>query len=366
MSAFINNMFDFTSDYYQDYPYNIEVGFYSKDAEKDEKAITSVENIDEYFYVYRTRNYLEITDMEKVREKEMVYENEETNEKSIGMEIYGLDSASFKKYVKTLGLNYNKVKNKGILVDNYMIERQDTFEETRIYNYQEGDKIKGIFNAKQTEIEIEVGSVTDKRPYGIENSFYHGGFLVVDESEFKNLEIPLSQILIQSKVPDKVTEDIEKLNDENVHVWNMEDEMKEEKAMVLVIKIFLYGFISVITLIGVTNIFNTITSNMELRQKEFAMLKSIGMTKKEFNRMINLETIFYGTKSLIYGMILGGLGTFALYLAFDIKMDSFYLPIEPAVISVFAVFILIFVIMKYSIGKINRQNTIETIRKDNI
>ena len=137
--------------------------------------------------------------------------------------------------------------------------------------------------------------------------------------------------------------------------------------MVLVVKIFLYGFITVITFIGVTNIFNSITSNMELRQKEFAMLKSIGMTKKEFNRMINLETIFYSTKALLYGVILGLLGTFALYKSFSVKMDeSMYIPIIPIIISAIGVFILVYVIMKYSLGKINKQNTIETIRKENI
>ncbi len=102
-------------------------------------------------------------------------------------------------------------------------------------------------------------------------------------------------------------------------------------------------FIAVITLIGVTNIFNTITSNMELRQKEFAMLKSIGMTKKEFNRMINLETIFYGTKSWIYGTILGLIGTFAMYQAFSVKIEQgVYIPITPIIISAIFVFIFVF------------------------
>ncbi len=106
---------------------------------------------------------------------------------------------------------------------------------------------------------------------------------------------------------------------------------------------------------------------MELRQKEFAMLKSIGMTKREFNRMIHLETIFYGTKALIYGIALGLLGTLAIYKAFAVKLDSgMKLPVTPIMISVVGVFILIFIIMKYSIHKINKQNTIETIRKENI
>ena len=131
--------------------------------------------------------------------------------------------------------------------------------------------------------------------------------------------------------------------------------------------IFLYGFITVITLIGVTNIFNTITSNLELRQKEFATLKSVGMTRKEFNRMINLETIFYSIKALIYGVALGLVGSYLIYLATASNMDyGYHFPLAAIIISILAVFILVFIIMRYSMSKINKQNIIETIRKDNI
>ena len=137
--------------------------------------------------------------------------------------------------------------------------------------------------------------------------------------------------------------------------------------MLLVISIFLYGSIGVITLIGVTNIFNTITSNMELRQKEFAMLKSVGMTKKEFNRMINLETLFYSSKSLCYGIALGLIGSYIIHLAFNKSVErAFALPLTAIIISIIFVFIIVYIIMKYSISKINKQNTIETIRKENV
>ena len=143
--------------------------------------------------------------------------------------------------------------------------------------------------------------------------------------------------------------------------------MKQEQRMLLVVKIFLYGFITVITLIGITNIFNTITSNMELRQKEFAMLKSIGMTSKEFDRMINLETIFYGTKAWIIGTIIGILGSYGMYKAFAQGIDLGYtLPLPAIIISIVFVFIIVGITMKYSLNKINKQNIIETIRKDNI
>ena len=136
------------------------------------------------------------------------------------------------------------------------------------------------------------------------------------------------------------------------------------------ISIFLYGFIAVITLIGVTNIFNTITTNMNLRSKEFAMLKSIGMTKKEFNKMINLESIFYGIKSLIIGITLGlGLS----YWIYTIVKDNgaterikFIFPTYSIIISIVFIMVIVGIIMKYSLNKINKQNIIETIRNDNI
>ena len=107
---------------------------------------------------------------------------------------------------------------------------------------------------------------------------------------------------------------------------------------------------------------------MELRSREFAMLKSIGMTKKEFNRMIRLESLFYGTKSLIIGI---PIGTLISYLIFKVLGGSaliikYTLPFKGIIISIFVVFILIFVIMKYSMNKISKQNTIETIRNENI
>ena len=97
------------------------------------------------------------------------------------------------------------------------------------------------------------------------------------------------------------------------------------------------------------------------------MLKSIGMTKKEFNRMIRLETIFMGTKSLTFGIIIGTALSYLIYLALGRENGLYYnLPIIPIIISIIAVFLLIIMIMKYSLNKINKQNIIETIRNENI
>ena len=226
--------------------------------------------------------------------------------------------------------------------------------------------MKYTLEERDVELSVELAEVTTKRVVGLENHYYNGGYLVLNQ-EYYNEQARVPYILMfKSSNAEKLSEDLGLL-DYNLSISNLEKTANAERAMLLVISIFLYGFIGVITLIGVTNIFNTITSNMELRQKEFAMLKSIGMTKKEFNKMINLETLFYSSKSLCYGIILGLIGSYIIHWAFSKNTESsFSFPLTAICISIIFVFIIVYIIMKYSINKINKQNTIETIRNENI
>ena len=368
MNAFITNTFDLTGNYYKDYAYNMTLynGLENLTEEQVNK-ILSLDNIKERYILYEaSEKTLEITDLTKINTVDERQYTEDSEISGYSIQLVALDDSSFKNYVNKIGENYEKTKDKGILCDEitYWDENTGNALKSRRYTYKENDIINGLYGNQ--EISVPVGVITDEKPYGLEYYYNEGGYLIFNKDIFKNLNFSITQINIDSKKPEKLQEEIENLK-LDISIINMDEEVREQRAMVLVIKIFLYGFIAVITLIGVTNIFNTITSNMELRQKEFAMLKSIGMTKKEFNRMINLETLFYGTKSLIYGIILGLLGTFAMYKSFSVKIDSgVYIPIIPIILSIIFVFILIFIIMKYSISKINKQNIIETIRKDNI
>ena len=175
-------------------------------------------------------------------------------------------------------------------------------------------------------------------------------------------------IFYQSNNAGKLQDDIdEELKDLDYYLNNTEENAKMMNNLFTLIGIFLYGFIIVISLIGITNIFNTITTNMELRKQEFAMLKSVGMTKKEFNKMIRLESIFMGIKSLIFGIPIGIVISYLIYRSLGNGSGMNYeLPIFAIVASIIVVFLLITLIMKYSMNKINKQNTIETIRNENI
>ena len=196
--------------------------------------------------------------------------------------------------------------------------------------------------------------------------------LIISDELYDKLDSDIKDsvsIYIDSDNASKLQDEIDLiLKDFDYSLNNIEENVRMMESFYTLIAIFLYGFITVIALIGITNIFNTITTNMELRSREFATLKSIGMTTKEFNRMIRLESFFYGTKSLIIGIPIGCLLAYIIYrlLSADDSSMYFELPYPAILITIIAVFLLIACIMKYSINKINKQNTIETIRNENI
>ena len=303
------------------------------------------------------------------------------SEEIITMPVYSLSNDVYKQYIKELGLNYDYSKDKIILVDGYerYIYNDDGSYKKQvgeIYDYKQGESLNidliGFKNENNSTTEsvveknVQIAKLTDKKPMGQENTSTTFGFIVVSEDFINQYNWFLGSMYVDAKDAYELEKEI-KENSTNVSTFNIQEEVERQNSLILIIAIFLYGFIIVISLIGITNIFNTITSNMNLRSKEFANLKSIGMTKKEFNRMIRLESIFYGTKAILIGVPLGILGSYAIYLAFVNSIEMQYtFPIIPTIIAIVTVFILIGGIMKYSLNKINKQNIIETIRKDNI
>ena len=63
-----------------------------------------------------------------------------------------------------------------------------------------------------------------------------------------------------------------------------EQRAKEQNSMVLVAAIFYMDLSQLFSAIGITNIFNTITTNMTLRSREFAILRSVGMDRKRISK----------------------------------------------------------------------------------
>ena len=285
------------------------------------------------------------------------------------LHIVALGDAEYRRYVEDIGGNIDDYKDCGILIDDFIYYRNDRYEHFNIYNLSLGDVINGKFENGNT-YQIKIATRTGIRPMGLESNYSSNGYLIISDSLMNKLDYDYGGLYINSNNTNKLESDINdylKNTNFEYYLYNVEKDVNAQKSMLLLIAIFLYGFIIVISLIGITNIFNTITTNMNLRSKEFAMLKSIGMTKREFNRLIRLESIFYGTKSLLIGIPLGILGSYAIYKGFHVGNDlGFMLPIQAIIISIVVVFLLIFIIMHVSVKKINKQNIIETIRNDNI
>ena len=143
--------------------------------------------------------------------------------------------------------------------------------------------------------------------------------------------------------------------------------VESNNAYITIVYVFTYGFIILISLISVANVFNTISTNISLRRCEFAILKSIGMTKRGFNKMMNFECLLYGIKGLIYGIPVAVLVTYLIYRSImqGIVM-SFVMPWESIAISVLSVFAVVFTTMVYAMNKIKKDNPIDAIKNENL
>ena len=364
-STLINYAFEAMGGYYKDYDYNIKFSSTSSDGQ-ELKQILNDENFSNYTLLYKTNSILKITDMSKLSEfgKTVFIENDLYKNNEIPIEIYGLNSEDFKEYLEKLGVDYDKNKDKAVLLDYYSLYKDGKTIKNRLLTYSPNDSISG--NVEDKEFNVSISKITETVPDGLEGTYFYSAVIVLNVDEYgNNFNFVPNMLTTNSEEPDDLAKRSQKYD--NMYVTNIASEVRFYDSVRLVVYIFAYGFIGIITLIGVTNIFNTLTSNIDLRQREFAMLKSIGMTKKEFNKMINLETLFYSLKALIFGIVLGLIASFAIYKAFAQSLDyGFKIPMQAILISILFVFVIVFIIMKFAIGKINKQNIIDTIRKENI
>lgn len=133
----------------------------------------------------------------------------------------------------------------------------------------------------------------------------------------------------------------------------------------IAIRVLSYGFIILISLIAAANVFNTISTNIMIRKREFAMLKSMGMGEKSMRRMMNYECLIYGIRSIFYGVILSVAISFAMnYVVMTGADVSFQHPWGGLCVAVLWVFAVVFATMLYSMSKIKKQNIIEELKKD--
>lgn len=391
LSTFVQLIWMGSGMYYASIPYQMRVTLYNTDGSNYDNAlkIAQLEDVQQV-EILRGPYYLQ-TDMtqvpytEEFRQKHLTdfpfpYEDEYYGE---SFYVYILGERGFQDYCHSIGVDASEAWDKAIVVaisENSWQENGKYYvEEEQIAQYKSGDVIH-LTNASgridvpgEQEADLEVLAQTDILPMSLSGVTTNVIRLFVsdrwlDSSPFAPDENQTVYVFIKCKDAGNLEQTIRnEISLGNMTLYNVDAEYREVHSMYLVIAIFLYGFITVVALIGITNIFNTITTNMELRAPEFAMLQSVGMTGKEFRRMIWLEGLFYGSKALVIGIPIGLVISYSFYRIFsELIVTGYQPPILAMGLSVVAVVLLLYGTMHYSMGKINRKNIVETIQNENL
>ncbi len=273
----------------------------------------------------------------------------------------------------------------------------DTESSTDDNNAVEGDTESGtednsgyvdeetINNEVRKTVDVTIAGVTDKVPIGYKG-YGNTTLLFMNQKGFESLwadgksnELKPGHASYSAYVvaenADEYQDTFEKETEENpeysqisFYVSNMDKQMRDEKSLFTLLGVFAYGLIVVIALIGITNIINTLSTGMELRSREFATLRSIGMTDKQFAGMVRLESVFISVKALVIGVPLGILISYLLCVMMN-RMDDAIIyepPYKAIILCIVVVIMLIYAIMKLSMTKLRHNNIIETIKNENL
>lgn len=294
--------------------------------------------------------------------------------------IYILDDNSYNKYKKLIGLNKDSVillnKFKGVSYGN---NKRVNYNIPVINNGNINIKICNFDDEENTDTtkycnkNIDNIFVTNKSFDLIEEFSYMSDFKIVVNKKLYDSISDSSTHYTQFNIISDNTNNIDKLTKEldkysNVNYTNIKEAMKQANNLILVVKILMYGFISLVTLIGVTSVFNTISTSMALRKREFAVLRSIGLTNRGFNKILFFESLFFGMKSLIFAIPVSiGITVLIHYALADmVSISTIIIPWKYIIISIVSVFVIVLLTMMYSTSKIKKHNIIEQIREENI
>lgn len=315
------------------------------------------------------------------------------------LDIYGLQDEELKAYCKQVGVDIEKLKqHQGMILvnapvkDAYKTKHIDWLKvakgshlsaefdkkEDPYKAYEDGDDIPDVLPTPVLKHAVYIEKVTQLTPDFLEAAYNNPtSYLITSFDAVNALASTLDKkggnahatcmIYYRSMHPNELQDELSKQQSMNMYVNNVAKDNEKTKSLSLVISLFLYSFVGLLILVSITNIINTIATSMQLRRREFAMLKSIGMTKKQFHRMIGYESIFYGFKTCLYGLPIAFLIMVILSKTFSLSFENkLYIPWLGIGITIFVLFLLLILIMFFSIKRSEQENIIETIRQESI
>jgi putative ABC transport system permease protein len=300
--------------------------------------------------------------------------------------------AEFTHYAAQLGLDVQQYSDPsaplGILINHTTLRQGGKLYDFDLFNLKPGDtmsasKMSG-WSSPQTGGEATpsltwtVGAVTQESPLGFMGSTLVPE-MIVSDAVFDGLSdrmqqlgpIALGHMTVKSDDPDAAVEAIELLYKStvggNFSYYSMKEFNKSQTLQTMMTNLFFYGFLALITLIGVTNIVNTLDTNIKLRRREIAMLKSVGLTPGGFLRMLRYESLFYGLTALLYGLPIGIALSFLIYKQFGgVIYFAFSLPWGAIAATVLGILAIVFATMMVSGAMIRNDNIVDTLKEENL
>lgn len=271
------------------------------------------------------------------------------------------------------------IKENGIILRNKSYyEEPGKKGDVSLTNYKVGDIIDAYeigYDEKNDKEIIEtvklkvLATTEDLLPGQLSSSYMGLDFITYDEVGQKlGFNINKGRMYISTNKEENTRKAIKEIAEKYGYTVNDEIEYarKNEQSM-MAMKVFVYGFVSVISLVSITNIVNTISTNINLRKREFAIIKSIGVTPSGFNKMIYLESLLYGALSLIYGIPIGmGITILMNKTLGDVINLGMVIPWNAIIISFVGIFIITFIASYIPMKKINKENIIDSIRQESI
>ncbi|WP_058303128.1 ABC transporter permease [Gorillibacterium timonense] len=306
------------------------------------------------------------------------------------VELIGLSDDAFARYAREVGVSPERFADPdhpaGIVIDEVKYRNVGTgeFVQTKAIHLTEGTVLSLTDSSSDTAEQkssgsLEVAATTGKVPMGVRNYEWEPKIsVIVPKSTWNAIVSQRSdfytiapKLFLKSDDPDGLETQIEKWRTESgqdqLIVWNIHQEERRSQRMVQMVSIFIYGFVTLITAIAIANIFNTISTSIALRKREFAMLRSVGMTPKGFNKMIRYESLFYGIKTLAYGLPISfGIMLLLHRALYETFLFRFAVPWGSVAAAVCAVFLIVGAAMLYSSAKIRKGNILDGLRTETI
>ena len=362
--------------------------------------IWGLSNMDQSLFTEQARQVLTDSLLErtgtiqKKLEPSKEYGQEDAYPYTLG--FMALDQLSFEAYAAKVGVDsapYMDANHPmGILI-NYGVERIQLEDGGQkrvagpIFNFRSGDVVSStvITNKMQmdgTPVEITIGALTAERPLGVTTpSFFYTCMVVsqhvlnaiiadmeeTDEIQHVQHSVYLTAVRDDLMLEKKLNGVMESNGILEYYLFNIHSAARTERNRNIFLGVLVYGFITLITLICIANIFNTVSTNIALRRKEFAMLRSVGMTPGSFLKMIRYESVFYGLKGLLYGLPLSLLMAYLLFRINRTVLDfAFTLPLKSYVVAVLMILAVVLATMLYASAKVRRENIIEALMEENL